>query len=114
MLWLTEDATLRCDHSGSAKVTSFAPLQGWLTIQQRRVLVDPDPEGRPMSGCILNPLEGFLPCSTTLKVTSGYSTWIRVDTHAVSLSSVVGLTLANPQTNYRVYDPGQQLVGADG
>jgi hypothetical protein len=112
MLWITEDANLRCDHAGSGKVTSFAPLQGWVTVQQRRVLVEPDPEGRPMSGCIMNPPQ-FLPCSSTLKVTSGYSTWVRVDTHAVCLSSVVGLTLANPQTNYRVYDPGQQLVGAD-
>jgi len=114
MLWLTEDASLHCDHFGTGKVTSFAPLQSWVTVARRRVLVEPDPEGRPMDGCIMNPLEGFLPCSSTLKVTSGYSTWVRVDAHAVCLSSVVGLTLANPQTNYRVYDPGQQLVGADG
>jgi hypothetical protein len=113
MLWITEDATLRCDHAGSARVTSFFPLQSWVTIGHRRVLVDPDPEGRPMSGCIMNPPQ-FLPCSTTLKVTAGYSTWIRVDSHGVCLSSVVGLTLANPQTNYRVHDPAQQLVGADG
>ena len=66
-----------------------------------------------MSGCIMNPPQ-FLPCSTSLKVTAGYSTWVKIDSHAVCLSSVVGLTLANPQTNYRVYDPAQQLVGADG
>ncbi len=112
MLWLIEDAKLRCDHSGTGRVTGFSPLQSWVTIGRRRVLVEPDPEGRPMSGCIMKPPE-FLPCSTTLKVTSGYSTWLKIDGHAVCLSSVVGLTLANPQTNYRVYDPAQQLVGAD-
>lgn len=113
MLWLTEDATLRCDHGGSGKVNGFAPAQSWVTIHRRRVLVDPDPERRPMSGCMMKPPD-FLPCSKTLKVTAGYSKWIRIDRHAVCLSSVVGLTLANPQTNYRVYDPAQQLVGADG
>lgn len=113
MLWITEDANLRCDHAGSARITGFAPWQSWVTIARRRVLIEPDPEARPMSGCIMNPPQ-FLPCSTSLKVTAGYSTWIRIDSHAVCLSSVVGLTLANPQTNYRVYDPAQQLVGADG
>jgi hypothetical protein len=113
MLWITEDATLKCDHAGSGKVTSFAPFQGWVTIRNRRVLVQPDPEGRPMSGCIMQPPE-FLPCSSTLVVTAGYSTWIRIDGHPVCLSTVVGLTLANPQTNYRVYDPAQQLVEASG
>jgi hypothetical protein len=113
MLWITEDANLRCDHAGSARITGFAPWQSWVTVARRRVLVQPDPEARPMSGCIMNPPQ-FLPCSTSLKVTAGYSTWIRIDSHAVCLSSVVGLTLANPQTNYRVYDPAQQLVGADG
>jgi len=113
MLWLTEDATLRCDHAGSGKVDGFAPAQSWVTVARRRVLIDPDPEGRPMSGCIMKPPE-FLPCSTTLKVTSGYSTWVKIDRRGVCLSSVVGLTLANPQTNYSVYDPAQQLVGADG
>jgi hypothetical protein len=112
MLWITEDAVIRCDHSASGKLTSFAPLQGWVTIQRRRVLVEPDPEGRPMSGCMMKPPD-FLPCSSTLKVTSGYSTWIKIDNHAVCLSSVVGLTLANPQTNYRVHDSGQRLVGAN-
>jgi hypothetical protein len=112
MLWLTEDAKLRCDHAGSGKVTGFKPAQSWVTIAGRRVLVDPDPEGRTMNGCIMKPPE-FLPCSKTLKVTSGYSRWVKVDAHAVCLSTVVGLTLANPQTQYRVYDPAQVLVGAD-
>jgi hypothetical protein len=112
MLWLTEDAKLRCDHAGSGKVTGFAPAQSWVTIDHRRVLIKRDPEGRSMSGCMMKP-PNFLPCSKTLKVTKGYSTWVRIDARPVCLSSVVGLTLANPQTKYRVFDPAQQLVAAD-
>jgi hypothetical protein len=114
MLLITEDAVMRCDHAGSGKVNGFAPAQSWVTIERRRVLVEPDPEQRPFdNGCMMKPPD-FLPCSRTLKVTAGYSTYIKIDDRAVCLSTVVGLTLANPQTKYRVYDPAQQLVGADG
>lgn len=112
MLWITEDAKLFCDHGGG-HITSFAPRQSWVTVGGRRVLVKPDPEGRPMDGCIIDPVD-LKPCARSLQVTAGYSTWIQIDAAAVCLSTIVGLTLSVPSASYRVHDSAQLLVGADG
>ena len=49
MRWLTEDARLVCKHQmGKVQVV---PTQSLVTIGGRRVLVAPDPEGRPINGC---------------------------------------------------------------
>ena len=114
MLWLTEDATITCDHAGTGRVTGYAPAQSWVTVGGRRVLIRPDPEGRPINGCVIPPVAGFLPCKTTLGVQGGYSTWVTIGGQPVSLNSVWGYTMANPQTAFHVRHPGQLLVGADG
>jgi hypothetical protein len=113
MRLLTEDALLTCKHL-LGKVDIRAS-QGWVTIQSRKVLVRPDPEGRSIKGCP-NIGATIKPCQTTLAVKSGYSTWIRVDGKPVCLDSVEGLTDGTPPgvVLYNVRQPGQLFVESNG
>ena len=76
----------------------------------RRVLVEPDPEGKSISGC---PNLGLTikPCTSTLKVQVGYSTDLKVDGRAICLDTVTGLTDGTPPgtVKYHVRSPGQKL-----
>jgi hypothetical protein len=109
MFFLTEDATVVCDHRTG--VVTNQPTQNWVTISQRRILVEPDPEGKTIKGC---PNYGptIKPCVTTLKVKEGYSDFISIDGRAVCLDTLTGLTDGTPPgaVNYIVVDPGQRLV----
>ena len=111
MQLVTVRAVVRCGHNG--RVQNVAS-QHWVTVGGDDVLVDDDPQGRAIAGCP-NIGPTMKPCTTTLAVQSGYSTWIRVDGDRVALSSVDGLTDGTvPGTvHYTVRDPGQTFVGAD-
>jgi hypothetical protein len=111
MKLVTVRAVLRCGHDGRVQ---NAASQHWVTVGGDDVLVDDDPQGRAVAGCP-NIGPTMKPCTTTLAVQSGYSTWIRVDGDRVALSSVDGLTDGTvPGTvHYTVRDPGQTFVGAD-
>jgi hypothetical protein len=108
MLVITEDAGIYCKH-GPGKVQN-KPSQNWLTIEGRKVLVESDPEGRPISHCPST--VPFKPCLLTLKVIAGYSEFIRVDGHRMCLQSVTGLTDGTPPgvVLYEVRSPGQDFV----
>lgn len=112
MRWLTEDATIACDHGG--RVTN-EPTQNLVRIEAKRVLVEPNPEGRAIHGCPnVNPVIGIRPCKTTLKVKQGYSSFVRIAKAPVCLDSIEGLTDGTPPgvVNYKVRDAGQQFVDA--
>lgn len=112
MRWLTEDAILACDHGGGVSVTT---TQDFVRIAKRIVLVEPNPEGRPIRGCPnTNPLAGIRPCLTTLKVKDGYSAFVRIAGRPVCLDSVRGLTDGTPPgvVNYKVRSAGQDFVEA--
>ena len=109
MKLLTEDAVLICNHVlGTVDVP---PTQELVTIEGRRVLVEVDPEGRPISSCP-NVGATIKPCTTTLPVQKGYSEWIRIEGKRVCLDTVTGLTDGTPPgtVHYRVLKPGQDLV----
>lgn len=110
MPWvLTEDALLVCAHELGH--VHNQPTQSLLTIAGRRVLVEPNPEGKSISGC---PNIGLTikPCTSTLKVQVGYSAYIRVDGKRICLDTVTGLTDGTPPgtVKYKVRSPGQNLV----
>lgn len=109
MKWLTEDAKLVCKHQ--LGVVQNLPSQVLVTVGGRRVLVEPDPVGRPIGGC---PNYGptIKPCTSTLPVQAGYSSWIRIQGRAVCLDTVTGLTDGTPpgMVKYVVVAPGQALV----
>lgn len=110
---LTEDARLRCDHGGAVE---RAARQSWVTIERRRVLVATDPEDRTISGCPnRNVFLALVPCTTTLRVTEGYSAFVRIDGRRVCLDTVTGLTNGSPPgtVKYTVKQPGQDLVESD-
>ena len=109
MLFLTEDAVLVCKHElGNVQ---NKPTQDVVTVMGRRVLVEIDPEGRPIVGC---PMYGVTikPCTTTLKVKEGYSDLLRVEGRRVCLDTVTGLTDGTPPGTvlYKVRSAGQDFV----
>ncbi len=110
MLWLTEDATLVCAHELGQ--VQNVPTQNVVTIEKRRVLVATDPEGKAIKGCP-NVGAAIKPCMTTLKVAVGYSPFITVEGHSVSLDSVTGFTDGTPPmtVKYKVRHAGQPFVG---
>ncbi|MEO1575211.1 MAG: hypothetical protein AAFU65_09655 [Pseudomonadota bacterium] len=109
MRWLTQDAVLTCPHESG--LVGIAPSQRLVTVQSRAVLVANDPEQKPIAGCPwVSP--GMKPCTSTLKVTRGYSSWIRIQGRRVCLDTVTGLTDGTPPGTffYNVRSPGQSLV----
>jgi len=112
MQWITEDAKLVCKHGGSV---GNVPSQSWVTVEGRRVLIEPDPEGRRIHLCP-NIGATIKPCGQTLKVKSGYSPFITVDGKPVCLDSIRGLTDGTPpgMVEYEVKRPGQALVTEHG
>jgi hypothetical protein len=109
MLFLTEDAALICNHVNG--VVKIVPTQDLVTIQGRKILVEPDPEGRPISGCP-NMGATIKPCTTTLKVQAGYSAELRIEGRRICLDTVTGLTDGTPPgtVDYRVRNAGQNFV----
>ncbi len=109
MLLLTEDATLVCKHE--LGVVQIVATQGLVSVAGRRLLVEPDPEGRPIKGCPSIGV-GIRPCVTTLRVRTGYSDWIRIMGRKVCLDSVTGLTDGTPPgiVEYKVRSAGQEFV----
>jgi len=109
VFWITEDALLVCKHQ-LGKV-SIVPSQDLVSIGSRRVLIDPDPQGRSIGGCP-NYGPAIKPCTTTLQVQQGYSEWIRIEGKSVCLDTVTGFTDGTPPgiVKYIVNQPGQQWV----
>jgi hypothetical protein len=93
MRLLTEDAVIRCGHvMGKADVP---PTQELVRVNGRRLLVENDPEGRPIKGCP-NVNVGIKPCTHTLVVKVGYSALLRVNGKRVCLDSLSGFTDGTP------------------
>ncbi len=111
MRFMTEDAIVVCDHQ-LGNVTGFAPAQSWVTVHNRRVLVEPDPVGRTIAGCPIVPPQG-VQCTQTLAVQQGYSGLLKVDGRRICLDTVRGLTNGVAPVDYSVRDPAQQLVDSD-
>jgi hypothetical protein len=111
--FLTEQATLICDHGGRV---SLAATQDFVRIEKKRILVQPNPENRSITGCPnSNPVVGILSCRHTLEVREGYSVLVRIGGRPVCLETVLGYTDGSPPrvANYKVVDPAQVFVGAD-
>jgi hypothetical protein len=108
VLVLTRTAGVRCGHDGSV---TQVPSQSWVHVSGAPVLVEPDPQGRSISMCP-NVGVNIKPCTSTLAVRTGYSTFVRIGRRPVCLESVVGFTDGTPPglVEYTVRDPGQRLV----
>jgi hypothetical protein len=106
---LTEDAVIVCKHElGRASIIGSQKL---VTIGNRKVLVENDPEGRLIAGCP-NIGATIKPCAATLAVQAGYSNLLRINNRRVCLDTVTGLTDGTPpgMVKYEVRNAGQALV----
>lgn len=109
MYWLSRNALLVCSHESG--FVGIIASQNLVKVDGVPVLVERDPEGRPIAGCPwLQP--GLKPCTSTLPVEQGYSPSIRIDGRRVCLDTVNGLTDGTPPGTfkYTVRNPGQSLV----
>jgi hypothetical protein len=108
---ITDQATIHCGHDGQVQNQAS---QQWVTVRGAPVLVDNDPEGRSITAC---PNFGaqMKPCTQTLVVAVGYSTWVRIGGKRVVLSNLDGLTDGTvPGTvHYQVRDPWQIYTRVD-
>ncbi len=106
---LTLRALLHCDHQSG--LVSLAARQHFVRIAGIPILVEDDPEGRPIGGCP-NAGPTIKPCTSTLAVQEGYSSLLRIAGNRVCLDRVTGLTDGTPpgMVKYRVRHPGQDFV----
>ncbi len=109
MKWLTQDAVLVCQHQTGR--VNLGQAQDLVTVNGRTVLVENDPEFRPITGCS-NIGATIKPCTLTLKAMAGYSAFIRINGRRVALDTITGLTEGTPPSTikYQVRSPGQELV----
>ena len=109
MRLLTQDAVLVCAHE--LGIVGIVGTQDWVTVSHRRVLVEADPEGRPIGGCP-NVGPTIKPCTATLPVRAGYSDFLRINGRRVCLDTVTGITDGTPPgtVKYKVRSPGQDLT----
>jgi hypothetical protein len=109
MYWLTEDAVLNCPHQSG--IVDIVASQSLVTVDARRVLVESDPENRPIKSCPWSG-PGLAKCSKTEAVKEGYSPLISIDGLRVCLDTVTGLTTSIPPKtfSYTVRHAGQDLV----
>ncbi|MDZ4763880.1 MAG: hypothetical protein SGI73_04955 [Chloroflexota bacterium] len=108
---LTEDAFLACGHRVTSRVQN-KPNQPWVTINGKKILVEPDPVGWKINNCPLAVSPSSKPCVATLKNNAGYSTFINVGGHPLCLDTIMGLSDGVPPADYLVVTPGQDWVNA--
>ncbi len=109
MRFLTDKAILVCTHE--LGLVGIVASQRLVTIAHRPVLVEADPEARPIGGCP-NVGPTIKPCTSTLAVQTGYSDLLRVQGRRVCLDPVTGFTDGTPPgtVKYKVRSPGQDFV----
>lgn len=108
-LVVTVDARVVCRHE-LGKI-ALVNSQQWVRIREIAVLIAPDPEGRSISGCP-NFSIGIKPCTHTLSVRVGYSSFVRINAQPIVRSVLAGFTDGTPPgvIEYVVRDPAQQFV----
>ena len=113
MYMLTQNVLITCDHS--LGVVIMVPSQSYVSIGGRRVLVAPDPVGKPIAGCP-NVGPTLKPCTSTLLNNAGYSGFVRISGRPVCMDTVKGITDGTPPgaVEYRVRSSGQDFVTLSG
>lgn len=106
---LRSDALMVCTHEIGR--VDLVPSQRWVRVQGKPLLVKPDPVGRPIKMCP-NLTVVTKPCTATLRVQRGYSSFLSIDGTSICLDTVTGTTDGTGgMFSYKVNDPGQRLVG---
>lgn len=110
---LTEAALITCDHATG--VVAHQASHGFVRIGGFLVLRGNDPGNKGIGGCS-NIAPTIKPCTRTMAVETGRSTFVFIRDKPVCLETVVGGTDGTPPsaTKYRVRSPGQAVVNIDG
>lgn len=106
---LTEAATVRCVHTGTAQL---APSQRQLSVGGDAVLVGTDLVGRTISDCKLTG-PGTKRCTTTTSMLIGSAVRLAAGGRPVLLDTANGVTDSVPPGTWTVTDPGQSTLQAD-
>ena len=108
MLALTLTGVSTCDHGG---VVALKASQSWVTINGAPWLVDNDPQGCSIAGCP-NVGTTIKPCTSTLAVTDGYCSWIKIGGKKIAMDTVTGKTDGTPPSSvsYTIKNAGQAMV----
>ena len=109
---LTQASHLVCDHGGRVQL---AHLQSFVRIEGSAVLVLGDTLLKPILGCPnLGPT--IKPCTVTLSVEEGPSSFVHINGLPVMVSSAQGGTDGTPPmaSRYKVSSSMQDLVELDG
>ena len=109
MYLLTLKAILACKHQTG--IVALAAKQNFVRISSSPVLVHGDPVGKPIAGCP-NVGATIKPCTSTLNVTKGYSSYISINGNKVCLDTITGITDGTPPgvVEYNVKNPRQNFV----
>jgi hypothetical protein len=119
VLVLSANAVLQCSHVNG--LVTIATSQAFVTVTEpasrdRRVqrasvlLIEPDPEDRPIVGCP-NINVGIFPCTITKRVRTGYSAFVTIGGKPICLATVTGLTNGSPGVfEYAVSAAGQGFI----
>lgn len=110
---LTQRALLTCDHATG--VVAHAPSQFFVRVSGALLLIGNDAANKGIAGCI-NMAPTIKPCTRSLAVEQGKSSFVYVRRKPVCLDTLVGGTDGTPPsvTKYRVRSPGQWLVDIKG
>jgi hypothetical protein len=110
---LSQTAVVTCDHGTG--IVANAASQQLVTVFGVPLLIGKDPVGKGIAGCT-NVSTTIKPCTSTINLDSGNSSWVTINGQGVCLDSVVGGTDGTPPsaTKYRVKFAGQVLVDIDG
>jgi len=106
---LTDRAFITCDHATG--VVGNRASQWFVRIEGALVLIGNDPGNKMIGGCS-NIGPTIKPCTMTMAVEQGKSSFVSIGGTPVCLETVVGGTDGTPPaaTKYRVRFPGQVLV----
>lgn len=89
LVLLRSDALVTCTHT--LGLVGLVHTQSWVTIDDVPVMVEPDPEQRPIGGCP-NMTVVTKPCTLTLQADRGYSDLVSIDGRPVVRDDIRGLT----------------------
>ncbi|MEM7077156.1 MAG: hypothetical protein AAF513_00885 [Pseudomonadota bacterium] len=113
MRLLTLQGLVVCAHE--VGIVALINSQSFVRINGAPVLVEGDPESRPIGGCPnAIPPSGIKPCTSTLKAREGYSELVNIGGRRACLDTVVGFTDGTPPGthDYKVNFPGQTHVAS--